>query len=116
MSRFPRLVHRLSAVLTAAGLALVGGTGASAAPHPATRLVPAAPAPPAAVTALAARAGVPHTVTFDRYSLKIDGRRLYVWAGELHYWRLPSPDLWRGRRCPSGRRDASRLSAGTVRR
>src|SRR3954453_3033313 len=36
-----------------------------------------------------------HTVTWDQFSLKIDGKRLYVWSGEFHYWRLPSPDLWR---------------------
>jgi beta-galactosidase GanA len=35
-----------------------------------------------------------HTVTYDRYSLKIDGRQLYVWSGEFHYWRLPSPGAW----------------------
>jgi beta-galactosidase GanA len=36
-----------------------------------------------------------HTVTFDKYSLIVDGRRLVLWSGEFHYWRLPSPDLWR---------------------
>jgi beta-galactosidase GanA len=36
-----------------------------------------------------------HTVTFDQFSLMVDGKRLIVWSGELHYWRLPSPDLWR---------------------
>jgi beta-galactosidase GanA len=36
-----------------------------------------------------------HTVAYDHYSLTIDGRRVYVWSGEFHYWRLPSPDLWR---------------------
>src|SRR5436309_12387736 len=36
-----------------------------------------------------------HSVTYDHYSLKIDGKRVYVWSGEFHYWRLPSPDLWR---------------------
>src|SRR6185436_12557776 len=39
--------------------------------------------------------GTPHTVTFDKYSLLVDGQRLYLWSGEFHYWRLPSPDLWR---------------------
>ncbi|MFD3729055.1 beta-galactosidase [Streptomyces sp. NPDC058671] len=34
-------------------------------------------------------------VDYDGYSLKIDGKRTYVWAGEFHYFRLPSPDLWR---------------------
>ena len=34
-------------------------------------------------------------VTFDLFSLKIHGQRLYHWCGEFHYWRLPSPGLWR---------------------
>src|SRR6266702_2431515 len=38
---------------------------------------------------------IPHTVAFDQYSLMVDGKRLYLWSGEFHYWRLPSPDLWR---------------------
>jgi len=25
----------------------------------------------------------------------IDGKRTYIWSGEFHYYRLPSPDLWR---------------------
>ncbi len=36
-----------------------------------------------------------HTVTYDGYSFKVDGRRTYLWSGEFHYFRLPSPDLWR---------------------
>ncbi|MFG1683924.1 beta-galactosidase [Nonomuraea sp. NPDC049269] len=36
-----------------------------------------------------------HEVTYDRYSLKIDGRRVVVQAAEFHYFRLPSPALWR---------------------
>src|SRR3954447_23199285 len=35
-----------------------------------------------------------HTVTFDDYSFLIDGKRTYLWSGEFHYFRLPSPDLW----------------------
>jgi len=38
--------------------------------------------------------GKPHTVTFDDYSFKIDGKRVYLWSGEFHYFRLPSPSLW----------------------
>src|SRR5204863_499958 len=34
-----------------------------------------------------------HTVTFDNYSFKVDGQRVYLWSGEFHYFRLPSPDL-----------------------
>ena len=34
-------------------------------------------------------------VAFDRYSLIIDGKRTMIWSGEMHPFRLPSPDLWR---------------------
>lgn len=34
-------------------------------------------------------------VTWDRYSLKIGGERMFSWGGEMHPFRLPSPDLWR---------------------
>jgi beta-galactosidase GanA len=39
--------------------------------------------------------GTGRPVTFDPYSLVLDGRRTVVWSGEFHYWRLPSPGLWR---------------------
>ncbi|MGN6269743.1 MAG: beta-galactosidase [Sphingomonas sp.] len=35
-----------------------------------------------------------HTITFDRYSFLIDGKRTYLWSGEVHPYRLPSPELW----------------------
>jgi beta-galactosidase GanA len=35
-----------------------------------------------------------HAITWDPYSLMIDGRRTFIWSGEFEYWRLPSPDLW----------------------
>ena len=35
-----------------------------------------------------------HTVSFDGYSFKVDGKRTYLWSGEFHYFRLPSPSLW----------------------
>ncbi|WP_033260788.1 beta-galactosidase [Amycolatopsis vancoresmycina] len=57
-------------------LALLITTGLCAAP--------ASAAPPAK-----------HRVTFDKYSLMLDGRRQIVWSGEFHPFRLPSPDLWR---------------------
>ena len=50
---------------------------------------------PKATTALPVAGAATHTVSYDHYSLKIDGKRLYVWSGEFHYWRLPSPDAWR---------------------
>jgi len=36
-------------------------------------------------------------VTFDRYSLIVDGRRLFLRGGSFHYFRLPSPGLWHDR-------------------
>src|SRR6266542_892357 len=39
--------------------------------------------------------GQSHSITWDGYSLKIDGKRLVVWSGEMHPFRLPSPSLWR---------------------
>lgn len=34
-------------------------------------------------------------VTFDRYSLMINGVRTPIYSGEFEYWRLPNPSLWR---------------------
>ncbi|GJQ11425.1 hypothetical protein GpartN1_g3216.t1 [Galdieria partita] len=34
-------------------------------------------------------------VTYDKYSLIIDGERQFIYSGAFHYWRLPSPSLWR---------------------
>ncbi|MEV3911426.1 beta-galactosidase [Streptomyces canus] len=36
-----------------------------------------------------------HTVTYDQHSVLVDGKPLYIWGAELHYFRLPSPDAWR---------------------
>jgi len=43
----------------------------------------------------AGESAVVHTVDYDHHSLKVDGRRLLLWSGEFHYFRLPSPELWR---------------------
>ncbi|CEL62932.1 putative beta-galactosidase E OS=Neosartorya fumigata (strain CEA10 / CBS 144,89 / FGSC A1163) GN=lacE PE=3 SV=1 [Rhizoctonia solani AG-1 IB] len=34
-------------------------------------------------------------VTFDQHSLLLDGKRIMVFSGEFHPWRLPSTPLWR---------------------
>lgn len=33
-------------------------------------------------------------VQWDHYSLIVNGERLFMWSGEIHYWRLPVPELW----------------------
>lgn len=33
-------------------------------------------------------------VTWDKYSLSVNGKRLFVFSGEFHYQRLPVPELW----------------------
>jgi hypothetical protein len=39
--------------------------------------------------------GLNEAVEWDHYSLMVNGERLYMWSGEIHYWRLPVPELWR---------------------
>ncbi|GAA2556264.1 beta-galactosidase [Winogradskya consettensis] len=36
-----------------------------------------------------------HRVSYDNYSITLDGKRVLLQAAEFHYFRLPSPDLWR---------------------
>jgi hypothetical protein len=36
----------------------------------------------------------PHQVTYDSYSLIVDGQRVFIYSGEIHPFRLPSPSLW----------------------
>ncbi|KAI9360848.1 glycoside hydrolase superfamily [Zopfochytrium polystomum] len=33
-------------------------------------------------------------VTFDRHSLKVNGKRILIVSGEFHYWRVPDRDRW----------------------
>ncbi|MFE1750325.1 beta-galactosidase [Streptomyces anandii] len=74
----------------ALGLAL-GGSGGPGAPSAyAARSVPTGPPPPPP-----SADGQRHTVGYDRHSLLVDGRRLVLWSGEMHPFRLPSPALWR---------------------
>ncbi|WP_405737568.1 beta-galactosidase [Streptomyces sp. NBC_00028] len=73
----------------ALGFALAGSGGALPA-RTGPRVVPTGP-PPAPPVA----DGAAHTVGHDRYSLLVDGRRLTLWPGEMHLFRLPSPSLWR---------------------
>lgn len=36
-------------------------------------------------------------ITFDRYSFKINGKREFIMGGSIHYYRLPSYELWKER-------------------
>lgn len=36
-------------------------------------------------------------IAYDRYSLIIDGRREFIRSGAMHYFRLPSQELWKDR-------------------
>ncbi|WP_028800962.1 beta-galactosidase [Streptomyces sp. 142MFCol3.1] len=74
----------------ALGFPLSGSVSSEASAAGRAPLAPTGPAPgpPAAD-------GRTHTVGFDRYSMLVDGRRLVLWSGEVHPFRLPSPSLWR---------------------
>jgi hypothetical protein len=52
-----------------------------------------------------------HTVTFDHYSLIVDGKRVFIYSGEFHPFRLPSPDLWRPEQASRSQNRASTMEA-----
>jgi len=39
--------------------------------------------------------GLTTDVTWDEYSLSVNGERVFIFSGEFHYERLPNPELWR---------------------
>uniref|UniRef100_A0A0W0FZJ3 beta-galactosidase n=2 Tax=Moniliophthora roreri TaxID=221103 RepID=A0A0W0FZJ3_MONRR len=39
--------------------------------------------------------GYTQAVQWDHYSLIVEGRRTFMWSGEIHYWRIPVPEVWR---------------------
>ena len=69
--------------LAAAGLAVRPAAAGAAVAAPAGRALAGAGA-----------GATGHAITFDPYSLMVDGHRLFVWSGEFHPFRLPSPSLW----------------------
>lgn len=38
--------------------------------------------------------GLTKLVQWDKYSLSVKGKRLFIYSGEFHYQRLPVPELW----------------------
>ncbi|WP_367128008.1 beta-galactosidase [Saccharothrix sp. HUAS TT1] len=49
----------------------------------------------APVTAAPVETAERPVVSYDKHSLMVDGERVMLWSGEFHYFRLPSPELWR---------------------
>jgi hypothetical protein len=72
--------------------AVLGAAGAMVAHPPAARATGGSAALADGGAALGG--GAAHTITFDPYSLMIDGNRTFIWSGEFHPFRLPSPSLW----------------------
>ncbi|TQK11846.1 beta-galactosidase-like protein [Herbaspirillum sp. SJZ107] len=96
----PRSV--LLAPVIALVIAMAGGAGRAqelgipqASDTAAVKAAPTAPVAPMAGGVPAASRGTPKKVTWDRYSLLVDGKRIVVWSGEIHPFRLPNPSLWR---------------------
>lgn len=44
---------------------------------------------------LATSDNLTNAVTWDSYSLMINGERVFIYSGEFHYERLPVPEMWR---------------------
>lgn len=85
-------VHGESAGRRAAGLRF-GALGATSLVVAVLLAVALAPTSRAAAI-VHDRGPTSHTITSDKYSLMVDGKRTFIWSGEFEYWRLPSPSLW----------------------
>ncbi|MBV9449725.1 MAG: beta-galactosidase [Streptosporangiaceae bacterium] len=77
------------------GAITVAAAGAAAAAGPGQSNAATRPGLANATNAAQTARTAGHAITFDKYSLMIDGKRLFVWSGEFHPFRLPSPPLWR---------------------
>ncbi len=85
----------LGVALTTPARAVAPAGAGGTRPPAATQAARAAAQAARAADAATIPGGVPHTVTFDKYSLMIDGQRTFIWSGEFDAFRLPSPSLWR---------------------
>ena len=90
----PRKLAKRAATLAAVvGMALAGGALPISVAQAATAAPPAKYA--TADITFPGNDGKPHKVTFDKNSFMVDGQRLNVWSGEIHYWRAPDVNSWR---------------------
>src|SRR5438105_2171025 len=76
-------------------LLLAGACAASAATATTAATAATASSGSSAAPARHGRSPDTHAISFDKYSLMIDGHRTFIWSGEFHPFRLPSPSLWR---------------------
>lgn len=61
----------------------------------ATPLLPSALAQNSSLTSWPLHAdGLNNVVQWDHYTFEVNGKRLFIFAGEMHYWRLPVPEMW----------------------
>jgi beta-galactosidase GanA len=88
--RFCLISRRLTRFVAVLGALVLVAAGLAQSPASAQ---PAVVAP--VVKAVSHTEPVKHSVSWDKYSVMVDGRRLVVWSGEFHPFRLPSPSLWR---------------------
>jgi hypothetical protein len=47
-----------------------------------------------ALLVFATNDGLTDVVSWDKYSLSVNGKRVFIFSGEFHYQRLPVPELW----------------------
>lgn len=73
---------RLTSILALAALALQGGAHAALSGRPGDLFRPER------------RELLQDVVTYDNYSLLLNGERLMIFSGEFHPFRLPVPSLW----------------------
>ncbi|NVM95590.1 beta-galactosidase [Arthrobacter wenxiniae] len=86
---------KAAAILVTAAMGLMAISSPAVADGPAPRPPSASPGSAGPSVIFPGNDGKPHTVTTDARSMMVDGRRLNVFSGEFHYWRLPSPGDWR---------------------
>ena len=91
--------HRHSLSRTMAALTAVACASTSLAATPGTAAATSPSQTPKAMSStpyiFPGNDGKAHKVAWDKHSFTIDGTRLSIWSGELHYWRLPSQQAWR---------------------
>ncbi len=91
----PRISVRALMRLTAMTFVLLlGASAASSTRASASARAATASARAGSASATGASAPASHSIAWDHYSLMIDGKRVFIYSGSVHPFRLPSPSLW----------------------